>query len=61
MVKDAVRDKKLPVIILDNSGEVLEFNTLEEAEDMRSRFEVNSDSGHKYKVKKIGENHDEPQ
>ena len=61
MVKDAVRDKKLPVIILDNSGEVLEFNTLEEAEDMRSRFEVNSDSGHKYKVKKIGESHDEPQ
>jgi hypothetical protein len=25
---------------------------------MRLRFEVNSDSGHKYKVKKIGEHHD---
>jgi len=61
MVKDPLRDKKLPVIILDSAGEVLEFNTLEEAEEMRTRFEVNSDSGHKYKVKKIGEIHDEHQ
>ena len=61
MVRDPLRDKKLPVILLDSEGEVLEFNTLEEAEEMRTRFEINSDSGHKYKVKKIGESYDEHQ
>lgn len=56
MVKDHLREKELPVIILDGEGEVLEFETLSEAEDMRARFEVNSDSGYKYRIKKIGEN-----
>jgi hypothetical protein len=58
MVKNAVRQTELPVIILDSEGEVLEFDTIEQAEDMRARFEINSDSGHKYRIKKIGENHD---
>ena len=49
---------ELPVIILDGEGEVLEFETIEQAEDMRSRFEINSDSGYKYRIKKIGENYD---
>lgn len=55
MVKNAVRQTELPVIILDSEGEVLEFDTIEQAEDMRARFEINSDSGHKYRIKKIGE------
>jgi hypothetical protein len=58
LVKNLVRSTELPVIILDGEGEVLEFDTIEEAEDMRARFEINSDSGHKYRIKKIGENHD---
>ena len=58
LVKDSNREKELPVIILDSEDDVLEFETKEDAEEMRLRFEVNSDSGHKYKVKKIGENHD---
>ena len=58
MVKNSVRSTELPVIILDGEGEVLEFDTIEQAEDMRARFEINSDSGHKYRIKKIGENHD---
>jgi hypothetical protein len=58
MVKNSVRSAELPVIILDGEGEVLEFDTMEQAEDMRARFEINSDSGHKYRIKKIGENHD---
>ena len=58
MVKNAVRQTELPVIILDGEGEVLEFDIMEQAEDMRARFEINSDSGHKYRIKKIGENHD---
>jgi hypothetical protein len=58
MVKNAVRQTELPVIILDGEGEVLEFDIMEQAEDMRARFEINSDSGHKYRIKKIGDNHD---
>jgi len=58
LVKNLVRSTELPVIILDGEGEVLEFDTIEEVEDMRARFEINSDSGHKYRIKKIGENHD---
>jgi hypothetical protein len=58
MVKNLVRLTELPVIILDGEGEVLEFDTMEQAEDMRARFEINSDSGHKYRIKKIGESHD---
>ena len=58
MVKNLVRLTELPVIILDSEGEVLEFDTMEQAEDMRGRFEINSDSGHKYRIKKIGESHD---
>lgn len=58
MVKNSVKSAELPVIILDGEGEVLEFDTMEQAEDMRARFEINSDSGHKYRIKKIGENHD---
>jgi len=52
-VKQQTSDVKLPVIILDNHGEVMEFETEEQAEEMRSLFELNSDSGHKYQVKKI--------
>jgi len=45
--------KKLPVIILNGQSEVWEFDTIEDAEDMREIFQTNSDSGHKYEVKKI--------
>ena len=56
--KDTKREKELPVILLDGENEILEFDNKEDAEEMRLRFEINSDSGHKYKIKKIGENHD---
>jgi hypothetical protein len=51
-------EKELPVIILDAEGEVLEYDTIREAEEMRARFEINSDSGYKYRIKKIGENNE---
>ena len=57
IVKNPVTQTELPVIILDGVGEILEFDTIDDAEDMRARFEINSDSGHKYRIKKIGENH----
>lgn len=45
--------KRVPVILLDSQGEIWEFDTEESAEEMRAIFELNSDSGHKYEVKKI--------
>lgn len=56
IIKDLRSEKELPVIILDAEGEVLEYDSMEEAEDMRARFEINSDSGYKYRIKKIGDN-----
>jgi hypothetical protein len=45
--------KRVPVILLDGQGEIWEFDTPEQAEKMREIFELNSDSGHSYEVKKI--------
>ena len=53
-IKDQRSEKELPVSILDSEGEVLEYDTIEDAEEMRARFEINSDSGYKYRIKKIG-------
>jgi hypothetical protein len=49
-------DKTLPelkVIVLDTHCEVLEFESEEDANNMRDIFNINSDSGHKYETKKI--------
>jgi len=43
----------LPVIVLDDDDEVLEFDTVEEADKICSLFQKNSDSGYNYIVKKI--------
>jgi hypothetical protein len=45
--------KTLPVIILNSDTEVWEFDTKEEAERLCNIFQTNSDSNHKYEVKKI--------
>jgi len=45
--------KRVPVILLNSESEILEFETIESAEKMKEIFELNSDSGHKYEVKKI--------
>jgi hypothetical protein len=44
---------KMPVILLDGHSEVLEYDTKEEAEEVKKLFQKNSDSGHEYLVKKI--------
>ena len=43
----------VPVILLDTMGEVWEFDSKERAQEMANIFNTNSDSGHKYEVKKI--------
>ena len=45
---------KLPVVLIDSLGEVLEFEDLQEAEKTRDLFQKNTDSGHLYEIKKIG-------
>jgi hypothetical protein len=45
--------KKVPVILLNTQGEIWEFDSQKTAEEMKEIFELNSDSGHKYEVKKI--------
>ena len=45
---------ELPVLLLDSNHEILEFDTEEEAEKMRSLFQSNSDSNYKYTLRKIG-------
>jgi hypothetical protein len=45
---------KLPVVLIDSLGEVLEFEDLQEAERTRDLFQNNTDSGHIYEIKKIG-------
>ena len=47
--------KVLPVVLLDSQADVMEFEDKEEADKMAAILNVNSDSGHTYRVKKIGE------
>jgi hypothetical protein len=44
---------KVPVVIIDSHGEVMDFEDLSEAEKMRQAFQSNSDSGHEYILKEI--------
>ena len=53
MIKQSMTGVELPVVILDSQDEVLEFETEMQAEEMRTLFEKNSDSGHKYLIKEI--------
>jgi hypothetical protein len=45
---------EMPVLIVDTHSEVLEFNTIEEAEKVKELFQANTDSGYRYEVKKVG-------
>lgn len=45
--------KQLPVIMLDSYDEVWEFSNPDEAIKMAEILTKNSDSGHKYYVKKV--------
>jgi len=54
IIKYIKADKKeLPVIILNSQDEVLEFEKEEQAQEMCSILQMNSDSGYRYVIKKI--------
>jgi hypothetical protein len=46
-------NRKLPVILLDTQGEVWEFDNRDKAQEMVNILNTNTDSGHKYEVKKV--------
>ena len=46
-------NRMLPVIMLDTQGEVWEFDNKDNAQEMVNIFNTNTDSGHKYEVKKV--------
>ena len=46
-------NRTLPVIMLDTQGEVCEFDNKDKAQEMVNIFNANTDSGHKYEVKKV--------
>jgi hypothetical protein len=52
-VNPSPMSRKVPVILLNTDSEVWEFETEDEAEEMKNIFQTNSDSGHVYEVKKI--------
>jgi hypothetical protein len=52
-VNSSSMSRKVPVILLNSDTEVWEFENEEEATKMKEIFETNSDSGHKYEVKKL--------
>ena len=43
----------LPVILVNSISEILEFDSFEDAEKLRSVLQANTDSGHIYEVRKI--------
>ena len=52
-IKNNQTNKTLPVILLNSENEVWEFVSREEADKYCDIFQKNSDSNHKYEVKKI--------
>jgi hypothetical protein len=43
----------LPVIMLNEQGEVWEFDDKDKVQEMVNILNANTDSGHKYEIKKI--------
>lgn len=43
----------LPVIMLNEQGEVWEFDNKDKVQEMVNILNTNTDSGHKYEIKKV--------
>lgn len=48
------RGVTIPTILINNVSEIMEFDDEDEATKIAATFEINSDSGWKYTVRKIG-------
>ena len=52
-IKNNHTGKTIPVIIIDDQNEIMEFESYEDAEKIKGIFQRNSDSDHKYEIKKL--------
>ncbi len=52
-IKQKKSMKRLPVILIDNQAEILEFEEKKDAENLCNILNVNTDSGHVYTVKEV--------
>jgi hypothetical protein len=50
---ETIHKTTVPVVILDDLGEVMEFSSEEEAQKLKEIFQRNSDSGHTYIIREI--------
>ena len=50
------RGVTVPIVMLNGLSEVMEFDNYEEANKVAQLFEVNSDSGRKYTIRRISGN-----
>lgn len=53
-IRDKVTGVLLPVIMLDSQSEILEIDNEAQVLQLVELMNANTDSGHKYTVKKIG-------
>lgn len=51
-----INKRKHNVILLNDETTIMEFDTYHDAEKIANIFEINSDKGWKYTVKKVGGN-----
>lgn len=51
---ESTKGTKLPVIMLNGQAEILEFEKEDEALNFADIMNTNTDSGHRYSVKKVG-------
>lgn len=49
----SINGHELPVILVNSISEILEFDSLEDAEKLRNVLQSNTDSGHIYEIRKI--------
>ncbi len=52
-MKNKKTGKRLPVILIDNQAEILEFESKKEAEKLCDILNANTDSGHFYFIKEV--------
>jgi len=51
--KKKMKDVIVPIVLVNNVSEIMEFDEADEALRLAQLFEANSDSGWTYKVRKI--------
>jgi len=51
------KKKKLPVLMMDQDGNPLEFDTIDSAEEFVSIMNINTNQGFHYEIRELGKNY----